>query len=139
MNYRVEEGRLQLSGRTSDGKMIQGQYFSDDQRLLQSLQIKKTTTMLVHGDISRPQPATNANELIFASIKPIKGIFNTIKIDRVTPVMASSTTNPIAWWINACHALRARLVNYTQTLPRTLQLYVQGLFLGWRATDFYDS
>lgn len=45
----------------------------------------------------------------------------------------------MTWWINACHAIRARLVNYTQTLPRTLQLYVQGLFLGWRATDFYDS
>ncbi len=136
---RVEEGRLQLSGRTSDGKTIQGQYFSDDQRLLQSLQIKKTTTMLVHGDISRPQPATNANEFDFRQYQADQGIFNTIKIDRLTPVMASPATNPIVWWINACHILRARLVNYTQTLPRTLQLYVQGLFLGWRATDFYDS
>ena len=62
---RVENGRLQLSGKTSAGQTVQGQYFSDDQALLQSLQLKQTTKMLVHGDISQPQPATNDNEFDF--------------------------------------------------------------------------
>ena len=94
--------------------------------------------MLVHG-ITRPQPATNANEFDFCQYQIDQGIFNTIKIDRITPLAVSRANNPFTWWVNACHALRARLVQYTKTLPDMLQLYVQGLFLGWRATDFYES
>ncbi|WP_225362392.1 DNA internalization-related competence protein ComEC/Rec2 [Secundilactobacillus silagei] len=136
---RVENGRLQLSGKTSAGQTVQGQYFSDDQALLQSLQLKQTTKMLVHGDISQPQPATNDNEFDFRQYQRHQGIFNTLKIDRLTPITTLRATNPFTWWVNACHALRARLVQATKTLPSTLQLYVQGLFLGWRATDFYES
>ncbi len=136
---RVEEGRIQLSGHTDDGRTIQGQYFSDDQTQLERLRINQTTKMLIHGDISRPQPATNANEFDFRQYQIDQGIFNTVKIDRITPIGQATATNPFTWWLNACHALRARLVQYTQTLPKTLRLYVQGLFLGWRATDFYDS
>ncbi|WP_369688574.1 DNA internalization-related competence protein ComEC/Rec2 [Secundilactobacillus mixtipabuli] len=136
---RVEQGRIQLSGKLSDGRTIQGQYFSDDQAMLQKLQIKKTAKLLVHGDISRPQPATNANEFDFRQYQADQGIFNTIKIDRLTPIETVQAHQPITRWINACHALRAQLVQYTKALPSTLQLYVQGLFLGWRATDFYDS
>lgn len=136
---RVEEGRIQLSGRTSDGRTIQGQYFSDDQAQLESLRLKKTTQMLVHGDIGQPPPATNANEFDFRQYQIDQGIFNTIKVDRITPVGLSQVKDPFTWWVNLCHSWRAQLVYATQTLPKTLRLYVQGLFLGWRASDFYDS
>ncbi|NLR17647.1 DNA internalization-related competence protein ComEC/Rec2 [Lactobacillus sp. LC28-10] len=138
-DLRVEDGRIQLSGRTNDGRTIQGQYFSDDQELLQTFHLKKKTRILVHGDLLRPQPATNANEFDFRQYQADQGIFNTIKIDRLTLVAVVRTNNPLVWWIDTCHALRARLIQRTQALPKTLQLYVQGLFLGWRATDFYES
>lgn len=136
---RVEEGRIQLSGRTSDGRTVQGQYFSDDQAQLEKLRLKKTTQMLAHGDIGQPPPATNANEFDFRQYQIDQGIFNTIKIDRLTPTGLSQARDPFTWWVNLCHSWRAWLVQATQTLPKTLRLYVQGLFLGWRASDFYDS
>ncbi|MTV81352.1 DNA internalization-related competence protein ComEC/Rec2 [Secundilactobacillus folii] len=136
---RIEAGRLQLSGKTADGQTIQGQYFADDQAELDRYRLTKTAIVQVHGDISQPPPATNANEFDFRQYQIHQGIYNTIKIDRLTPLTISNASGPVSWWVNSCHALRAELIRRTFQLPKTLQLYVQGLFLGWRATDFYES
>lgn len=77
---RVEQGRIQLSGKLPDGRTIQGQYFSDDQAMLQKLQIKKRLSywfMAIYRDPNRRLMLTN---LIFASIKLIKGFLIPLKL-----------------------------------------------------------
>lgn len=137
--FRIEKGRIQFRGHLSDGRVIQGQYFSKEKENLQRFKFDKTTSVLVTGELGRPLPATNASEFDYRRYLAKNGVYNTIKVTKLVLKAPVRTLNPFQWWQNKCHELRAQWVTATMQLPATLRLYVQGLFLGWRADDFYET
>lgn len=134
----VINDKVQLQGTTRDGRQLQGQYFLTPQDH-QMYRLSQTTHVEVMADITRPTPATNANEFDYRTYLAHSGIYNTLKISKITIGAPVQTRNPIKWWGNKCHQIRAYLVKASESLPSTLKLYVQGLFLGWRAANFYES
>ncbi len=137
--FRIEKGQIQFRGHLSDGRVIQGQYFSKEKENLQRFKFDKTTSVLVTGELGRPLPATNAAEFDYRRYLAKNGVYNTIKVTKLVLKAPVRTLNPFQWWQNKCHELRAQWVTATMQLPATLRLYVQGLFLGWRADDFYET
>lgn len=131
---------VQLKGRLPTGQQVTGQYYAaEGERPAPQWQIKRASTLTVAGDVMQFEPATNVNEFDYGAYQRQNGVLNRVKIAQLLAV--TPTTGGHVWqrWLNACHALRARLIIETKKLPPLLALYVQGLFLGYRADNFYDN
>lgn len=136
-DVRIGPDSVQLRGKLPSGYWIEGRFYADNSQL-EAYRLRQTSQMMLTGDVDRYAPATNVNEFDFGAYQAHRWTFNQIKIiqlQQLTPVQAR---NPWTIWVNGCHALRYWLIERTKSLPETLRLYVQGLFLGYRADGFYE-
>lgn len=136
-DVRIGPDSVQLRGRLPTGYWVEGRFYADADQL-EAYRLQQTSLVTLTGDVARYTPATNVNEFDFGKYQAHRWTFNQVKIIQlqgVTPVRAEA---PWTNWVNGCHALRYWLIERTKSLPETLRLYVQGLFLGYRADGFYE-
>lgn len=131
---------VQVKGRLPTGQLVTGQYYvGEGEKPEPQWRVMKTSVMTVAGDIQQFAPATNVNEFDYGEYQRQNGVFNRVKISRLVAVRPAVPRTLWQSWLNGCHAIRQRLILQTKRLPPLLAMYVQGLFLGFRADNFYDN
>ncbi len=134
------DGRLQLKAHLPNGQPVDAVYFLPEDSLQSPLENRHQTMVIsVIADVADIPKATNVNEFDYQRYQAQNGIMNDLKITRFTVIANAQATTPVQWWQNACHGVRAWMIRLSNQLPKTLRLYVQGLFLGYRADNFYDE
>ncbi|WP_353886838.1 DNA internalization-related competence protein ComEC/Rec2 [uncultured Secundilactobacillus sp.] len=134
------DGRLQLKAHLPNGQPVDAVYFLPEDSLQSPLENRHQTMVIsVIADVADIPKATNVNEFDYQRYQAQNGIMNDLKITRFTGIANARATTPVQWWQNACHGVRAWMIRLSNQLPKTLRLYVQGLFLGYRADNFYDE
>lgn len=101
-------------------------------------QINETCYYQVNGVQQPLMPATNQNQFDASSYLLSKKIESQLIVDRIGTFTVKNE-HGYQFVVNYCHELRKKLMNYFDTMPKTLRLYCNSLIIGNSVTEFSMS